>query len=170
MINKISNYTPLFGLNTNDGYILLNRANEVVLKLNDEDVIFTDGTIKWVIRETNKPNYCTPIYRVIRLFDGEEETSSTLPNRKMILMANNTVAKSRKPFMFYPEADNQLERFLLKNGIFDFKKVIKRIKDDTSKVDYDIFWKTTNREHYPYRINIYSMDDKVYKRIIKDLL
>lgn len=172
MISKKSNYSILFGLNSEEGYLLLNKDNEVIGALKDNEVIYQCDKYKWRVKKKKCANSNLPKFGIIKEdADGKEISNSILPNRKTILLATDIVAKAKNPFMFYPEGKNSLERFLIKNGIFNACKIIDYNADSTGKnVPFEIFWRTSKEEHYPYAINIYSKDKRIFKNIILELI
>lgn len=171
MISKKSNYSILFGLNSESGYLLLNKENDVVDKLQHDQVIYDCEEYKWLIKQQRCTTSLLPKYSIIKIDkDDNIITSISLPNRQTILLGINNRTKAKNPFMFYPKGSNILERFLIKNDIYNASKIIKYDANNVGKkVPFEIFWRNTDTEHYPYAINIYTKDKRILKEIIKEL-
>lgn len=172
MINKINNRIELFGLALKDEYVLLNRENEVVKHLHDGDILFENTLVKWTVSRNIKEN--GTISYVLLLWNNSNDTIKqrrALPNRKTILWNHNNSALC--PFMYMPEGKTKLQKFLIKNGIYDFNTVINYCIGEERKLDeapYEISWIKTVNEEYPYKIKIYTNNPRVDEYIIKELV
>lgn len=171
MIVKNNKYVKLFGLTTKSSYILLNSDNEVIMDMEDNYVITRDKSGKpiWVLKKKIK-QFGIVTY-IATKYEGKNVTMTrTLPNRNLILWLNDKDNPYRCPFIYFPEGKNKLEKFLVKNGIFNYNKIIKKDFKQNPEKPFEIKWCITEDERYPVDIIIYSNNYRINDLIIKALI